>query len=547
MNIKVTRNLFWVELGFAALFYTLCVALFFYPCLSRITTSIIGPAADNMQHYWGLWWANKAFTNGLDLAHSTYIYHPQGTSLYFQPFSFYNLAVSFFLTKFLCLTTVYNILILHTFILGGIGAFLLSRHLTGHFYASLIAGFIFAFNPSHFVHSLHHDETASIQFIPFFVLFFIKSMRNQSWKSIILACLFFFLMTICSWYYMVYGLIFMVLAYVYMAWEKKQVFILDVFFKMVLIVLSTVLLFLPWFVNMMVSWGGNSGMIERGGHSSANADLLAFITPHHFHWLRELEFIKIVNKMFTGNQSSKIVYLGVFALGLGYLGYRKNRIDTKPYVWAFFAFLLFSMGEFVHVLGKKLPIILPYAALKVMPFLKAARYPSRMIVFSYLFLSILVAFGIRYLWSLPLAKLKRFVMLSGVVLLLLLDYFSVCNNMTTIEMPACYHALKNRPEKFAILDLPASDRFYLKKYMVYQTMHHIPTVTGDILRRIDHSLIEDLDFEDLSRQKLQLESNKVKYIVYHKKFETGQINKADYMAAYKVIFEDKNNIIFEVY
>ena len=108
--------------------------------------------------------------NGLSLDFSSYIHYPQGTSLLYQPYSFYNLFLSVIMAKLLPPAAIYNLLVMHSYILAGVGAFLLIKYLLKDSFLAIIGGFLFAFNPSHFAHSLGHLNIMSIQFIPFFFL-----------------------------------------------------------------------------------------------------------------------------------------------------------------------------------------------------------------------------------------------------------------------------------------------------------------------------------------------------------------------------------------
>jgi hypothetical protein len=79
--------------------------------------------------------------------------------------------------------------------------------------------------------------------------------------------------------------------------------------------------------------------------------------------------------------------------------------------------------------------------------------------------------------------------------------------------------------------------------------HGLPIVQGVITRRVQRSLANRLELKDLSIQKKQLEENKVKYIVVHKRFITQDdpVDIEDYERHYNAIYRDKDNIVFQVY
>ena len=245
-----------------------------------------------MWYLWSQWWTQKAITEpGISLTFSNYVYYPEGNTLLYNDYSPYNRALAFLLWPIFNPVVIYNLLILHTFILSGIGAFLLIRYLSGNLYASLIGGFIFAFNPAHFAHSLHHAGFASIQFIPFFILFYIKSLRGEGKANLWLACLFFLLNTLCSWVHLVLALYFMGFSYIYLMTRRKRFLMPGVLFKTGVVITSTLLVLSPWLIKMILL-GWQHPEVTKGGHNTYVADALAFFVPHSYHCLANLEIVK---------------------------------------------------------------------------------------------------------------------------------------------------------------------------------------------------------------------------------------------------------------
>ena len=60
------------------------------------------------------------------------------------------------------------------------GAFYLVRRFTHHTAASLVGGYIFAFNPSHVAHAMQHMGVSHIEFLPFFVVAYLKALEKES-------------------------------------------------------------------------------------------------------------------------------------------------------------------------------------------------------------------------------------------------------------------------------------------------------------------------------------------------------------------------------
>jgi len=94
--------------------------------------------------------------------------------------------------------------VLASFPLAGVGAFYLVRHLVHSTVGGLIGGFVFAFNPSHVAHALHHAGVSSIEFLPFFVLAYLLALERRSVVWLGTAVAFYALSALSCWYYLFY-------------------------------------------------------------------------------------------------------------------------------------------------------------------------------------------------------------------------------------------------------------------------------------------------------------------------------------------------------
>ena len=93
---------------------------------------------------------------------------------------------------------VFNILVLVGFVLSGYGSFLLAKHVTKNYFAAIIAGLVFGFGVYHAAHyELSHLGLLSTQFIPFTILYLIKTREEKNKKNPLIAGIFlFFVLTI---------------------------------------------------------------------------------------------------------------------------------------------------------------------------------------------------------------------------------------------------------------------------------------------------------------------------------------------------------------
>ena len=94
----------------------------------------------------------------------------------------------------------YNVLILSSFVLSGIGMFILARSLTHHFGAALLAGLVFAFLPYRFLH-YHHVELLMAHWMPLSQWAVHRAIARGRLRDGMLAGAFFVLQVLSSVYY----------------------------------------------------------------------------------------------------------------------------------------------------------------------------------------------------------------------------------------------------------------------------------------------------------------------------------------------------------
>ena len=527
--------------------YCLLTIVYFYPCLSTMNTHVIGPGEDNMSGFWDLWWANDMVLHGdqsLTFAH--HVYYPQGTSLYYIAWSFYSLAVLYPLRLFLGPVSAYNIIVLHTFPLAGLGAFFLVRYLTRNSWLALLGGFLFAFSPFHFVRAQHHYHINNIQFVPFFVLYYIRAVKENTRKYLILATLFFLLNAASDWNYMFFGLYFVVFSYIYLAIRNRRLIMPDLIKKSATITLIPILILSVWLVPMM-KIGLTNKEVNLPGHRSFVADLVGLYLPNFYHWLGSLGPLAKINAMYQGNVWECVSYLGLATIVLVAVTFNRLVRPAAPYFLAAIAFLIMALGAYPHLAGQAIPIRLPDQVLSQMPFFSNLRAPVRFMTYVYLFWSIIVVMAFQRLLGSVSTPRPRLVLSVLVPLLLFLDYFNVCHDKTEVAAPPCYQAIAADTSSFGILNLP-EEYVTSCRYMMYQASHHIPIVNGATTRKVGKSLIDSLAMNDLDVQQRQLVDDKVKYLVVHKNLLADKVfDLAAYRNHYGRFYEDDRSVVFKVY
>lgn len=338
----------------------------------------------------------------------------------------------------------------------------------------------------------------------------------------------------------------MALSYIYLTIRRRRLLLIDVATKSVFLSFLALIPISPWLVRMIIVGLKYPGALAVG-HNYYVSDLLGFITPDHYHTLSNISLIKAVNDSFTGNVWETAVYFGLVALAIIIFVFKKIKKETARYLLALISFIILSMGSTLHIVGYSTPILLPYRILFLVPFLSNIRCPSRHILYGYLFLGIILAMGIKYLYSsVKLGKYKNYI-LTALIVLILVDYYPVEKEMTPVYLPSCYNVILRDSEIFAILDLPSG---YVESntYMMYQTLHEHPIVQGVVSRKLHETLRDRLNYTDLYIQKQQLASDSVKYIIIHKTFlePDDLVDTLEYSKTYTKIYSDSSNIVFQV-
>jgi hypothetical protein len=164
--------------------YTLLTILAFHKLfILGIDKYIIGDFGDPWQSMWNIVIVKENIVRLKSPFYTDQIFYPHEVRLIFHTLSLVNALIAFPLTFFLNIVTIYNLLILSTFILSGYFMYLLVRYLTNNNLISLAVGFAYAFSPYHISKIIGYLNLSSIQWIPLFFLFFIRIFEEKQKKT----------------------------------------------------------------------------------------------------------------------------------------------------------------------------------------------------------------------------------------------------------------------------------------------------------------------------------------------------------------------------
>jgi hypothetical protein len=544
-----------VTLSLVLSVFCLTTALVFWPVLSHLHSSLIGPPEDNMNDFWNTWYATTA-RNPTHFFWTSLLRFPEGTSLVYQSFDYPQIFTvvglsQLFGTNIQTLIALQNVTLLASFPLAGLSGFYLVRHMAHSTVGGIAGGYVFAFSPWHVAQVFHHAGVSSIEFLPVFALAYLLALERRSVVWLGVAVAFYALSALCCWYYLFYGAYFIAFQILYLrirngAWPTGWPLLASA-----LCIALTAAVLSPLLVPMAFA---TRASVYEGGGNTAVADLLGYVAFPPGHLLSGLS--RAVNARFTGYSWEWTAYLGIANLGiLVWLCLRTGFARTSPTFYAVLGMLVFAIlasGEALHVAGMATPLHLPDAPLDKLPFFANVRIPARAIVFVYLFLSI--GIGIAAETALRERKVIWRILVALAAALIFLDFYPGKDMaITQVECPKGLSVLNaDGGRGFGVLNLPFG---YVEEnsYMLEQVCHGRPLMGGTTSREMGVTLVNHLSLKDLRRQREQLADAHVKYILLHHPrnglyaWSRDMAPIVQFMKTYRVVYEGAGMTVLRVY
>jgi hypothetical protein len=206
--------------------YLVATVAFTWPLALNLTTAIPGDSFDGWQNYWNLWWMKLALVQRLVWPlHTDILYAPTGVNLYFHTLNPLNGLATLPVQLAAGLIPAYNAVVFLSWVLAGYGMFLLTRWVIGARsaatnWAAFLAGLVYTLSPFHMAHLLGHMQVMSLQWLPFYILYLLRAIRQsqdgRGWlRSALLGGLFLVFNGLSDWYFVLYLFLFTGLAIVW--------------------------------------------------------------------------------------------------------------------------------------------------------------------------------------------------------------------------------------------------------------------------------------------------------------------------------------------
>jgi hypothetical protein len=546
----------WTALGL----YAFLALLMSWPVVTVLGSRVPGTATwafDESTFVWNTWYFKHALLDlGTSPLHSGLIWYPLGIDLILYTYNFFNALIALPLQLAFNLPTASNLSLLFATTMSGFGTYLLTCYVLrdacsvtddprtstqpprGRYHASrfthyvlhlaaFLAGLIYAFASNRAIYAvLGHYDMVTTQWLPFYALYLLKTLREPKLKNAVLAGLFFAMAALAEMIFASFLGLFtaVIVLAVWRPWRLRW----SAFGRLVLAMAVAVLIWAPVLMPIAREFlTGDYALTGWGESVKLSADAVGLVTPTALNpiaraarlfrdagaaqsdgWTAALRAVEEGKSRFNDINT---VFLGYVTLALAVLGAWVGRKRLRPWIWSALVFGVLALGPLLQINGRyrfsldnMLPegvtFPLPFTLLHFIPFINANRAPNRNSAILMLTLAVLAGYGAA--WLLRRIRASRIthhgsritsslVYLSACLLaiLILAEHLAVPLPTTDATIPQVYRQIAAEPGDFAIMQLPLGWRNSFgvlgseqTNLQYFQTAHGKAIIGGNISR-----------------------------------------------------------------
>ena len=577
----------WQRDRLALLLYALCFLVMSYPFVLRMGSHLPMDNVDTHQALWQNWWVLEALTQGRDVNHTPYLFHPGGLDYTLQPPRWTGLVFWTPLYMLFGDPFAFNMTAAIGILLRAYGMYLFGLLIFQRRIPAWVCGAFYAFAGANLTHALQQPFTGASEWIPWFMLAFVYGLMriraradipSTRWTMLVAA----FIFSLNVYANLKIGIFAMLLgggfALLYML--VHRLWALRSFWQSLIIFgFASVVICAPSLAPMIRSedlfsaasdpvitdvWGG--------------MDLLTYLKADHD---QPLNYMQSIASLSGDHVEHTFVTWGLSHVGLVSLFFAfaglvyAIRIERSALIWFILAlvFWLLSLGVVIYVNRSALDIYwTPYRLLEDNFIFRALKWPFRMALVFLFPYSVLIGYGLHYrLRSSGMQELDRRRKLFLILAVSMLLYGTSIFPIPTRDAPRpTYLAKLAELPDGAIIDVPFG-RHVSKYYMSVQRFHQRPIAEGMIARvppgtydYIDQNLLlatfrdpgkvnyEDITLADWEAAFEQLLDDGFAYLVIHREVPVSSfIGRAKGWALQMFWFEPKlyddgNVIIYDL-
>jgi hypothetical protein len=464
------------------LVYSLAFTVLTFPLITLFSSHFFADTKDGLQNVWNIWWVNKSVTELHQLPWHTHLLHyPYGISLLPHTLNPFNGFISIPLLRIMSLEQAHNLIVIFSFIVGGLTAFLLTYRFTAAYWPSIIAGFIFTFSNFHFAHAQGHLQLVSLEWIPLFLLLWYSLLEQPRVWTGFGASATLFLVLLCDYYYFFFcvlagGLIVLWRISLHGAafLRREHGLPLAAFAGGCLVSSAPLVGSLLWLAYRDRLQGAHEANLY-------SLDLLAPII-YGGHW-RFSRWTEGYWSKLPGNIHESSVHIGLSVLLLAAYACWRKKCLARPHgvgLWMLIAgfFGVLSLGPALHVWGREVVHGLPYAWLEpIFPPLRMSGVPVRMSVMTQLAAAVLCAWGLDHIFR---TKRPGWLIVTIGLGLLVFEYLPAPIPATRLETPSYIEFVRGLSIRGGIIDLYAGADS--PRTLLWQTRHGKPIAFGYVSR-----------------------------------------------------------------
>ncbi|MBI4787534.1 MAG: hypothetical protein HY782_10860 [Chloroflexi bacterium] len=468
---------------FALVFYLALALGLTYPLVLQFGDHVPGSetwALDEYTFVWSQWWFKHAlFDLDTNLLATRLVFYPLGLDLAAFTMLWAHAVIGLPVQLAFGVVPATNAAVLATFVLGAFGMYLLARHLMRNsgfadlstHLAALVAGAAFVFTSSRMVYAaLGHYNILATQWLPFYVLFLIKTVsKERGWgRDWLLAALFaaFTLYSDSG-----HAPLLVLFTLLYLAFKWRAVLRRETLARLALLGASVVVLFAPLLVPLVNEIYSSGYQLPGWGHAeNLLVDLFGFFTPTSLHplnrrWTEELD---LVRQQISRFRDVNTFFVGYATAALALVGALVFRNQLRVWIAGALVFAVLALGPLLSINGKSVfdldglsvTFPMPFLLLHYIPFLKENRVPNRYSILVVLALAVLIGYAVAWIWS-QVSSLKsqatsslRFTFYVLLFTVLLFEHLALPLPLSDARVPEVYRRIAQEPGDFAILSLP---------------------------------------------------------------------------------------------
>ncbi|MHB1830539.1 MAG: hypothetical protein ACYCO0_04055, partial [Candidatus Micrarchaeaceae archaeon] len=461
--------------------YLLISLVMFWQVTINFFSYVVNGYGDVYQSLFNLWWVPHAI---FSLHQSPYftdlLFYPIGANLVTQTLT----PLAGILTLPLQLVSgafAYNALFFSSFALSGVFMFALSNYFVKNKYAAFLAGLVFAFAPMHIAQAYGHLDWTIIEWVPLFLLLYIKTINEKKLKYAAFASISFVLLTFMGDIEQGIMVFFATIVFtlLYLLFDRKKLLNKGALMNLGAFAAFTLLLSSPFIIAMLpyLSSGvfsvaqQNSGVISSMMWSN---NLLSFLLPSYYNgvfnsaaqsYTAQLYGLTYQGNMYQIDIGDRVSFIGYTVLALVlialYFDLKRNRLRLAIWLILGIIFAWLSLGPYLQVGSVVTGVPTLYMLYRIVPILNIIREPGRFDLIVTICLAMMAAFGFDQLVK---DKDRKYVlnMLLVLSVLILIEYNGMplsssfaSQLITPTHIPNAYSEIGKIPGNFSVLILPA--------------------------------------------------------------------------------------------